>query len=516
MSYFPAGGGTYSLGSAIGSTDTSILLSSFLVPVTEDPITMALLNSSIFYFTIAPKTTSSEFCSATGITQNANGTVLLTGVTRGLNKTYPLTSNVDFKLPHSGQSIVILSDAPQVFAKYAAKENDENITGLWNFTQTPTGLNPGAVPDASTTVKGIGKVSVAPVSPTSPIFVGDNDTRVPTQGENDALVGPSGTPSTTNPYENVNDSSNAVIQTSTTISFTAATKTIADSGNGFVTSDFWPGSSITVSGSVANNSTFTIVSVAAGAIVVAETVVDGVAGPSVTLTSVKANKIARRILNGNVVVVTEAPGNNTANAASTGFVTAAIAAAPSAPYIKLSTVTISQACATATLTKIAEFTGLTGDTSDIYEIDYEIVGTQASANTADFLYLRFNDSTGNYSYTSMGLSDASTSALNKVLASGATSGIALLFGNVTTQTFFITNVNGTIRIKASKTIAGTVRSASFQTAMSNGLGGTGHQVGQGAWTDGTNQITSLQLYLIQNSGSSSTYTGFATLSKIIR
>lgn len=33
--------------------------------------------------------------------------------------------------------------------------------------------------DSSTTVKGIGKVSVAPVSATAPIFVGDNDPRVP-------------------------------------------------------------------------------------------------------------------------------------------------------------------------------------------------------------------------------------------------------------------------------------------------------------------------------------------------
>lgn len=44
-------------------------------------------------------------------------------------------------------------------------------------------------PDSSTTLKGIGKVSVAPASATNPIFVGDNDPRVPTQEENDALVG---------------------------------------------------------------------------------------------------------------------------------------------------------------------------------------------------------------------------------------------------------------------------------------------------------------------------------------
>jgi hypothetical protein len=54
--------------------------------------------------------------------------------------------------------------------------------------------------DSSTSVKGIGRVSVAPVSAGTPIFVGDNDGRVPTQAENDALVGTSGTPSTSNKY----------------------------------------------------------------------------------------------------------------------------------------------------------------------------------------------------------------------------------------------------------------------------------------------------------------------------
>mgnify|MGYP006348318351 FL=1 len=54
-------------------------------------------------------------------------------------------------------------------------------------------------PDSSTSVKGIGRVSVAPVSAAIPIFVGDNDGRVPTQSENDALAG-TGTPSSSNKY----------------------------------------------------------------------------------------------------------------------------------------------------------------------------------------------------------------------------------------------------------------------------------------------------------------------------
>jgi len=138
LAYNPAGGKIYTLKSSISSTATTIVLSSFKVPVSDDNITMALMNTDIAYATIAPKTTSAEFISFTTITQNANGTATLTGVTRGLNKTYPFTEDSDFKLPHSGQSQFILSDAPQVFAKYGALDNDEVITGQW---EAPTPLD---------------------------------------------------------------------------------------------------------------------------------------------------------------------------------------------------------------------------------------------------------------------------------------------------------------------------------------------------------------------------------------
>lgn len=55
-------------------------------------------------------------------------------------------------------------------------------------------------PVATTTTLGISKASVAPVSPGAPIFAGDNDPRIPTQGENDAMAGTVGTPSSTNKY----------------------------------------------------------------------------------------------------------------------------------------------------------------------------------------------------------------------------------------------------------------------------------------------------------------------------
>lgn len=55
-------------------------------------------------------------------------------------------------------------------------------------------------PDATNSTKGITKLSVAAASASDPIAVGDNDPRVPTTGENDALAGTSGTPSSSNKY----------------------------------------------------------------------------------------------------------------------------------------------------------------------------------------------------------------------------------------------------------------------------------------------------------------------------
>lgn len=213
--YFPSGGSTYTLQSSISSTQTTITLTSFNVPVSGTPITMAIMNTDVAYMTIAPRTSQAEFISFTGITQNADGTATLTGVTRGLDKNYPYTSVAGFKLPHAGATQIILSDAPQVFNQYSVIANDETITGRKIFPTSGTASSAivgvtysapvqdteiatkkyvddtaiAGSPDSSTTTKGIGKVSVAPVSATDPIFVGDNDGRVPTQGENDALVG---------------------------------------------------------------------------------------------------------------------------------------------------------------------------------------------------------------------------------------------------------------------------------------------------------------------------------------
>ena len=63
-----------------------------------------------------------------------------------------------------------------------------------------TDLTISDLSDASTSVKGVSKISVAPASVDNPVLLGDNDSRVPTQDETDAMAGTSGTPSASNKF----------------------------------------------------------------------------------------------------------------------------------------------------------------------------------------------------------------------------------------------------------------------------------------------------------------------------
>ena len=84
--------------------------------------------------------------------------------TQKATKTY-----ADTKLPKAGGTmtgaLILNTSSPSTSLEAASKGYAD-------------GLAIAGAPDSSTTVKGIGRVSVAPVAPTTPIFVGDNDPRV--------------------------------------------------------------------------------------------------------------------------------------------------------------------------------------------------------------------------------------------------------------------------------------------------------------------------------------------------
>ncbi len=187
---------------------TTIVLKSFK---TIDGVSLAMTDfGSVGFGTIEPGNgTSEEQISFTGVSQNANGTATLTGVSTVLFLS-PYTKSSGTAKTHAGSTVFIISNTSGFYDELTSKDDDETINGLWTFVQYPQISNSAVfptlneqfatkayvdsvaiagAPKATDIVYGITRLSVAAVSPTAPIAVGDNDPRVPTQGENDALVG---------------------------------------------------------------------------------------------------------------------------------------------------------------------------------------------------------------------------------------------------------------------------------------------------------------------------------------
>lgn len=119
-------------GSGISATDTSITLQSFQTP-DETNITNSEL-STTNYGTLEPGTVREEIISFTAVTQNANGTATLTGVTRGLQFATPYTASAALRQAHAGGTIFVLTNNPQLYNDLTGFNNDETITGIWTFT----------------------------------------------------------------------------------------------------------------------------------------------------------------------------------------------------------------------------------------------------------------------------------------------------------------------------------------------------------------------------------------------
>lgn len=149
-----------------------------------------------YWLTIDGGTASEEFitCTLTSTALTSIKTVTMQGVeTSGMTKTHRKGATVKITDFVVIKKMLDLLDGTTSF--------DASTPLGYDWTATISTANQFATkeyadwlaiagsPDSSTTVKGIGKVSVAPASATEPIFVGDNDGRVPTTGENDALVG---------------------------------------------------------------------------------------------------------------------------------------------------------------------------------------------------------------------------------------------------------------------------------------------------------------------------------------
>ena len=193
---------TLALKVAVGATTAT------LTSATDDD--GVILPTGTYIFTVDRKGSTKEYFQCT-----LTGTALtnITTVARGTSAT-----TAGFARTHRKGAEVIISDFAAIKRitnvldgttdldsgtplKYDATATISNANHLATKAYAD-GLAIAGAPDSSTSTKGIGRVSVAPVSAAIPIFVGDNDGRVPTQAENDAMVG-TGTPSSTDPYLNV-------------------------------------------------------------------------------------------------------------------------------------------------------------------------------------------------------------------------------------------------------------------------------------------------------------------------
>lgn len=152
--FTPVGGQVYYLsGAGISTTATSITLKSFKVPVADIDLSMDDFGD-VGYATLEPTNPSKrEFISFTGITQSdTDDKATLTGVTRGLNFISPYTASTTLRQSHSGGSSLILSDPPQLYAKYGALDDEETVTAKWSWSVLPE-----STVDATTTYQFVNK-----------------------------------------------------------------------------------------------------------------------------------------------------------------------------------------------------------------------------------------------------------------------------------------------------------------------------------------------------------------------
>lgn len=181
---------TTSLAGAMAVGATSATLQS----ATDDD-GVALVTGT-YYFTLDGSNSSKEHirCTLTGTALTSIYSISRQGVaTSGCARAHRLGATVTLTdFAHllvinnliNGTTNLNASDPLEYDGAATINSNNQLATKLY-----VDGVATAGAPDASTVTKGITTMSVAPVSAATPIAVGDNDGRVPTQAENDALVG---------------------------------------------------------------------------------------------------------------------------------------------------------------------------------------------------------------------------------------------------------------------------------------------------------------------------------------
>lgn len=146
----PLGGQTYTLaGSGISSSATSFTLTSFTIPQNGKKIQDSEMGDTFFVTFETGSRQRQEFASCTTVVQNVDNTATISGCVRGLSPVSPYTASSSLQFPHGGGTSVIFSNSPQFYNQFAAKGNDETITGQWTFDVFP--ITPSSSPATATT-----------------------------------------------------------------------------------------------------------------------------------------------------------------------------------------------------------------------------------------------------------------------------------------------------------------------------------------------------------------------------
>lgn len=337
----------YLAGNGISLSDTSIVVNNFAVDGSN--LTMTDFGA-IGYATIEPNTAREEIISFTGITQNANSTATLTGVTRGLSKKTPWTQDLSLREQHGGNVPLILSNNPQVYNKFTSKDNDETIEGIFTFTKSPIVPTPTTAQQA-TNKDYVDNVTVAGASDASAETKGVSRNSVSSDVSLGAVTITIASPAVatlTTHGLTLNDSvkftTTGALPTGITAGIPYYVISAGLTANEFQISTTLGGSAVNTTGTQSGTHTLTKTTpVSAGTLdprIPTQAENDALAGTSGppsstnkyvtdadTATAATADKVARRLANGNVTIATETAGNNTNNAASTAFVQTALSTA---------------------------------------------------------------------------------------------------------------------------------------------------------------------------------------------
>lgn len=116
---------------SVSSSATTVRIKNFK-DLSGTVLTMASFGD-IGYGTFDPGASAREEAfSFTGITNNGDNTVTLTGLTRGLLGKYPFGGGGS-SFQHDANSFVVISNGADFYYKFAIKVNNESILGQWRF-----------------------------------------------------------------------------------------------------------------------------------------------------------------------------------------------------------------------------------------------------------------------------------------------------------------------------------------------------------------------------------------------